>query len=103
MAVCAKVDTKPEQVKDYMINKFPKYKNDFKVEAVKIVNKDIQTNTASFKVGINYDLLPEISKPEFWPKNIIVRRYNFKTRKTSNFSKVSAERNKNQIELMNID
>lgn len=81
----AKSDTKPEHVKTYLETKFPKHKDSFTVEPIN-VNKDMPRNNMSFKVGVNFTLLEEITKPDIWPNNIIVRRFNFKNNK-GNFMK----------------
>lgn len=88
----AKADTKAEHVKTYLEAKFPNYKNNFIVESIKNVNKNTYVNNMSFKVGVSFSLLDDITKPEIWPNNIIVRRFNFRSNK-GNFMQAPATRN----------
>lgn len=48
----------------FIVNEIEKHENN------KNVNK-------SFKVGAEFLLLSELMKPEFWPKNLVVRKYQF--------------------------
>lgn len=65
-----KQDTTHDALKNYMENKIPGHKFDCE----KLPNKG---NHSSFKVSFNFDLLNDVMKPDFWPKGILVRKYNF--------------------------
>lgn len=64
----ANSDTRPEHVRTYLETKFPTHKNSFTVQTITNINNDRPVNNISFKVGVNFTLLDEITKSDVWPK-----------------------------------
>ena len=60
---------KPETIKRYLDNKIPN--RDFTVELVKC------DTSAGFKVSADYDLMSTLYTETFWPKNILIKRFDF--------------------------
>lgn len=60
-----------EDVMKFLSDKFPGKKSQ-----VELISNEGSSSRA-FKVGIDYKLLEEVSKPEFWPQGVTVRRYRF--------------------------
>lgn len=68
----ARQDVTAEQVNAFLQNKCPGSLFD-----VELLTKNDQATTRSFRVGMDFQLLEKLNKPEFWPCNIVVRRFNF--------------------------
>lgn len=64
--------TTEHQVGQYLKKILPG--REFVVEALPVNDN---ANSVSFKVGPDISLLDELNKPENWPKDVVVRRYNF--------------------------
>ncbi|CAH0546867.1 unnamed protein product [Brassicogethes aeneus] len=77
----AQQTTTKEKLENYLAKKIPN--TVFEVEEIKKHSTNNNKNK-SFKVGLDFDLLDEVLKPELWPKNLLVRRYIFfRTNKNS--------------------
>lgn len=66
-------NTTCNQLANYIKTKFPRVV--MEVEELKQTNSN--STTKSFKLGVDFSLLEELSCPDFWPENIIVRRFKF--------------------------
>ena len=70
----ASISTTSESLKTFLTQKL---KTDvILVEELKTTN-EVEKLSKSFKIGFNFDLLETVENPEFWPQNILVRRYRF--------------------------
>lgn len=67
-------DCKEEDVVELIKAKFPENKTEIVVE--KISRED--STSASFRLGIDFDLLEEVNRGDFWPRGVIVKRYFFR-------------------------
>lgn len=68
----AKMSVTVDDVGLYLRNKCPGYSFD-----VQNLTTNEKASTRSFRIGLDFHLLEDLNKPEFWPCNIVVRRYNF--------------------------
>ena len=67
-------DTTTEILMEYVSKKLDS--DDVCVEELS-ADKQMQKYSRSFKIGINYDFLELVEDPNFWPKDIVVRRFRF--------------------------
>lgn len=77
----AKKDTTEDQIKNYLNDKLPG--NDFIVE---YITKNPEARSAAFKVGLDYNQLEIVQSSDFWPSNILVKRFTF-FRRSGTFDK----------------
>lgn len=67
-------DTTNKNIVEFLTKIFPNHK--FSAELIE-KGPENRSKSNSFKVGFNMDILHEVTKPEIWPKNIIVKRFRF--------------------------
>ena len=67
-----RADTTPQQVNNYLTNKYDGY--EFIVEALP---KREDASSISFKVGPDITLLNDLYKPENWPKDVLIKKFEF--------------------------
>lgn len=65
-------NTTEQHVTQHLKMNFPN--KDFTVEALPVSET---ANSVSFKVGADISLLDQLSQPEVWPKDVVVRRFKF--------------------------
>ncbi|PSN47592.1 hypothetical protein C0J52_04566 [Blattella germanica] len=52
-------------------------------ERVEVEQLDTKGSNKAFKVGLPYEHLETLNQPDFWPKVIVVRKYNFRGQRTN--------------------
>lgn len=62
--------TKKEDVMEYLNKKFP-------TTTFEIEDLNSKGMFASFKIGFDFNCLDEVNKPESWPKEVCIRRFEF--------------------------
>lgn len=67
-------ETTEQDITEYLRQKMPSHR--FFVNEIK-KHESNQNINKSFRVGVEFLLLTELMKPEFWPKNIVIRKYQF--------------------------
>ena len=66
-------NTTTDNMKEYISKKL----ESDEVSAEDLSSGNIEYNSRSFKIGINYNYLEKVLNPNFWPKDIVVRRFRF--------------------------
>lgn len=72
--------TTEEDLVRYLKQKAPQH--NFVMNAIQKHDQNLSKNK-SFRIGLNYALLTEAGKLEFWPKDLIIRRFQFFQKQTA--------------------